>query len=294
MAGANPYPIVLAHGIARFDILRQLRAEKSNPAQGTDDSWHYFKGIKSHLEAHGFTVAHANVSFAASVDLRAQELAEQVREVLKQHGADKVHLIAHSMGGLDARHLIVDVPGMAEKVASLTTIGTPHLGTTAADTALELGGNTLIEKLKPFMDLSGYRDLSTQACAQFNRRAEASEAANKVRYQTYSSTQELKSTLPALHAAWLWIKAREGDNDGLVSARSQAWVSELRAANGGVKKVAQHRFPLPADHVNQLGWWLLSNWNANAGHASVTEQMKSYEGKIKEIYLQMARGLNGS
>jgi triacylglycerol esterase/lipase EstA (alpha/beta hydrolase family) len=40
-----------------------------------------------------------------------------------------VHIIAHSMGGLDARHLIVDIVTMADKVGTLATIGTPHLGT---------------------------------------------------------------------------------------------------------------------------------------------------------------------
>ena len=42
-----------------------------------------------------------------------------------------MHLIAHSMGGLDARHMIVR-EGMAERVASLTTVGTPHNGTPVA------------------------------------------------------------------------------------------------------------------------------------------------------------------
>jgi len=37
----------------------------------------------------------------------------------------KVHLFAHSMGGLDARHMITHL-GMANRVRTLTTIGTPH------------------------------------------------------------------------------------------------------------------------------------------------------------------------
>ena len=43
-----------------------------------------------------------------------------------------VHLIGHSLGGLDSRFLISKL-GMADRVLSLTTIGTPHHGTPLAD-----------------------------------------------------------------------------------------------------------------------------------------------------------------
>jgi pimeloyl-ACP methyl ester carboxylesterase len=45
-----------------------------------------------------------------------------------------VHVIAHSMGGLDARCLIA---GGATNIASLTTLGTPFRGTLAADVAVD-------------------------------------------------------------------------------------------------------------------------------------------------------------
>ena len=40
----------------------------------------------------------------------------------------KVNIIAHSLGGLDARQMLTHL-GMGSRVASLTTVGTPHRGT---------------------------------------------------------------------------------------------------------------------------------------------------------------------
>src|SRR6476661_8507943 len=110
-----PFPIVLAHGIARFDFLTEKVENKLGlPETQLSDRFEYFKGIKTHLEAHGFTVSHPNQSFAGSVDLRAEQLKKRVNEVLTSTGVEKVHIIGHSMGGLDARHMIVD-KDMADK-----------------------------------------------------------------------------------------------------------------------------------------------------------------------------------
>ena len=57
-----------------------------------------------------------------------------VDEVLARTNAQKVHLLAHSQGGIDARVLLTDLD-YADRVASLTTISTPHRGTRIADLA---------------------------------------------------------------------------------------------------------------------------------------------------------------
>jgi|SRR4030095_6110901 triacylglycerol lipase len=175
-------PIVLVHGIARFDILTKALEKKLNlPENHLTDQLEYFKGIKGTLEAHGFTVSHPNQSFAGSVDLRAEQLRDRVNEVLATSGSEKVHIIAHSMGGLDARHMIVDKE-MADKVATLTTVGTPHLGSPVADHLERPGGLLLLQVLSSVINVDGVEDLTTSKCQEFNRRAEDSEARNPVRY----------------------------------------------------------------------------------------------------------------
>ena len=65
MAVQGGYPIVLAHGICRFDLLLNETFGLDNQ---DDDSLHYFKRIRSTLQMDGFTVWHSKVSWAAGVD----------------------------------------------------------------------------------------------------------------------------------------------------------------------------------------------------------------------------------
>jgi triacylglycerol lipase len=248
---------VLAHGIARFDYPVELYArtlERFFPgARPLFDSIHYFKGIGGYLERNGFAVFRPNVAFAAGVQFRATQLKKAILGILSESGHEKVNVIAHSMGGLDARHMIVDFE-MAGAVAGLTTIGTPHLGSSAADRRLRQGGEMLISRLAGILDLTGFRDLTILSCRAFNDRAEAAEAENPVVYRTCASTAEFESVFFTLRRSWRIVREAEGPNDGLVSEVSQKWKSALAAPGGKLKNVEQISFPIEADHLNQLGW----------------------------------------
>ena len=289
----NRLPIVLAHGIARFDNLREIAVRKLGiPQAELGDRLHYFKRIKSSLEAHGFTVFHTSVDFAGSVDLRAKQLSDQIKSILNERDFDQVHIIAHSMGGLDARHMIVDIDGMAERVASLTTIGTPHLGTSIADLGMRLGGELITTILKSVINLEGFQDLTTIACERFNRRAQEQEASNTVVYRTYASAENRDAVVLPLQASWLIISRTEGENDGLVSVKSQHWTKELIGTSGQRKPVEQWRFPIPADHLNEVGWGDLQATNPLGGLLQAEKQTDAYEQKIRSIYVQIAESLS--
>lgn len=292
MPSTEKFPIVLVHGIARFDILNEiLRSKLKIPPNDLDDLFQYFKGIRTHLEAHGFEVFHSNQDFAGSVELRAEQLKERVNDILLSKGAKKVHIIAHSMGGLDARHMIVD-KGMDEKVASVTTIGTPHLGTVLADHVIDNGGVFLIEGLRSVINLEGVADLTTAACERFNSRAEDQEARNSVFYQTYASAEQIHLVFAPLIPSWLFIREHEGKNDGLVPFRSQQWKKELVAADGRRKAISQKEYPIPADHLNQVGWWDPQEIiNPFKGLLGIFKEAEDYENRIKNVYLEIAQGL---
>jgi triacylglycerol lipase len=68
----------------------------------------------------------------ASVEKRAQQLQSQLFDIRERFNSDKLNIIAHSMGGLDARYAITHLKAH-EVVASLTTIGTPHRGSPYAE-----------------------------------------------------------------------------------------------------------------------------------------------------------------
>ena len=91
------------------------------------------------LKAKGYAAYHSRVAWAADVNTRADDLNRTVPRILAETRTRKANIIAHSMGGLDARHMLFNDRGQGrihESVASLTTIGTPHEGTSFADWAL--------------------------------------------------------------------------------------------------------------------------------------------------------------
>src|SRR5687768_14069145 len=114
---AEPYPMVLAHGLSGFRTLA-----------GID----YFYHVPEHLRAHGHKVFVTHVPPWGTVEMRAAVLGQQVDAVLRRTGAPKVHVVAHSMGGLDSRY-VISALGYGDRVATLTTIGTPHRGSVLAD-----------------------------------------------------------------------------------------------------------------------------------------------------------------
>lgn len=81
----------------------------------------YFRGIAEALRGKGIRVAVPRLSATSSV-----AWAEELKTYIHQHfPKEKVHIIAHSMGGLDARYAISSL-GLDQHTISLTTVGTPH------------------------------------------------------------------------------------------------------------------------------------------------------------------------
>lgn len=292
MARSDVQPVVLVHGIARFDWLwEHYRSIFDRDGNAGTDHNHYFRNIRSHLTAHGFEVYHASLSYAQRSEQRTLELAAQIENILEQSGARHVHLLGHSMGGLDARRLIINRPDLACRIASLTTIGTPHLGTSLADWGLQHGGQHLIGLANPLLDLSGFKDLTPKACAEFNRLAEPFEATNAVRYRVCASHAQREDTLLLLRPSWDVVYEQEGENDGMVSVRSQLWTTHLRCNDGRCKPVEQIRFPCVADHFNQTGWWDPSKRNRDKSLAEVRVSIDEFEAGVKQVYLGLVQGL---
>lgn len=123
-ARPSRHAIVLAHG---FDA-------------STTNRWSFYK-VEEKLRADGHVVHSAQVSPYKSVPARAEQLAGHIAlaqaACRAKPGCDatKVHIVAHSMGGLDARYLVSKL-GYGDRVASLTTISTPHRGSRIADVLL--------------------------------------------------------------------------------------------------------------------------------------------------------------
>jgi triacylglycerol lipase len=133
-------PIVLMHGFAGF---RELGLGKQ--------VWlEYFTNVRRQLGAMGYQVFAPQVApFEDPLD-RAKQWFSAIEKIRRETGAEKVHLVGHSQGGLDARVLVAPFTGPHEtsvgplfglgygpRVASLTTIATPHFGSIIADAVVQ-------------------------------------------------------------------------------------------------------------------------------------------------------------
>eukprot|EP01121_Diplochlamys_sp_Union-15-3_P001812 TRINITY_DN11575_c0_g1_i1.p1 TRINITY_DN11575_c0_g1~~TRINITY_DN11575_c0_g1_i1.p1 ORF type:complete len:179 (+),score=8.87 TRINITY_DN11575_c0_g1_i1:54-539(+) len=111
----------------------------------------YWVGVKDDLEFLKCKVGRASVCRYGSVYRRAELLKDQILEFVNDFKTEKVNLIAHSMGGLDARHFITNLGGH-KVVASLTTISTPHHGSHYADWFVkQIGERIMLDKLSPYL-----------------------------------------------------------------------------------------------------------------------------------------------
>jgi triacylglycerol lipase len=80
-------------------------------------------------ESQLFAIQYSNTT--GSNIQNANELSNFVNQVLKKTKANKVDIIAHSMGGLSTRYYIKNLNG-ASKVNDVITLGSPHHGTNSA------------------------------------------------------------------------------------------------------------------------------------------------------------------
>ncbi|MCB0218491.1 MAG: triacylglycerol lipase [Chrysiogenetes bacterium] len=116
------YPVVLSHGFLGFDELLGVVP--------------YFYRIPEALRDEGHTAFTTEVSSFNSIAVRGEQLVEQIEEIRAITGKSKVNLLGHSMGGLDVRYA-AHVLG-ATKVASVTTMGTPHRGAPGPDILVQI------------------------------------------------------------------------------------------------------------------------------------------------------------
>ena len=83
----------------------------------------------------------AVINSNGELDANGQALANLLAFMRDTYGVEKLHLVGHSDGGLWSRSAITQDPGYADlEVLSLTTLGTPHIGSLVADLAINLDG----------------------------------------------------------------------------------------------------------------------------------------------------------
>lgn len=219
------YPILLVHGMGFRD----------NKYIG------YWGRIPNALKKIGCDIYLGHQDSNADIETNGKHLAERINQIIEETGAERINIIAHSKGGLDSRYAISSL-NMGSKVASLTTIATPHHGSRAIDVLMRFP-RFLVTSVCFLTDCwfrllgdkkpNTYKTIcafSTDAAMEFNAQ---NPNHPDVFYQSYAfvmkkPTSDIFMWLPNLVVKWI-----EGENDGLLTPSAVQW-GEFKGIQRGV------------------------------------------------------------
>ncbi|MFP4127188.1 MAG: esterase/lipase family protein [Alphaproteobacteria bacterium] len=199
-----------------------------------DAYWSRFAAIHRAFERRGCAVHRVRQPATADLGVRAENLASRLRAL--PH--DRLVLVGHSMGGLDAR-LAAHAGDPERRIAQVLTIGTPHRGTAAAEWLLER--SCLEGTVARWLDRGGLENLLPPRMAAFN--AAVPDRAD-VGYRAVAGWRAPQRLSPPWCRIARHLRRCEGDNDGVVSVASAAWGS--------------HLLEVEADHLQLVGMRPLS------------------------------------
>ncbi len=216
------YPLILVHGIM------------------AKDSDFFWGRIINYLKDHGVELYLGNTDAWADIEHNALLLRRCVNAVLKKTGKEKVNIIAHSKGGIDSRYLISGLK-YGNKIASLTTISTPHRGSEIADYLFAIKKVQQITSTRFFRKLFIHygdhvpnpyimlKNLTTDYMKEFNEKYVDDE---RVYYSSYHSFIPDPWRDMLYFHSYNYLKKKAGLNDGVVSLKSAKWGSEFNVIEG--------------------------------------------------------------
>lgn len=215
---ATKYPILLVHGVF-FRDFKLLN---------------YWGRIPNELMQNGAEIYYGQHQSARPVRESARELASRILAITEETGCEKVNIIAHSKGGLDCRCALQD-EAIAARVASLTTVNTPHRGCEFADYLLDKISPDVQQKVAAAYNkaaaalgdedpdfLAAVGDLTASACRRFNE--EMADPPESILCQSVGSIMRRAKhgKFPMRHSFHI-VSHFDGPNDGLVGGKSFRW-----------------------------------------------------------------------
>ncbi|MCO4773697.1 MAG: hypothetical protein KDA24_26940 [Deltaproteobacteria bacterium] len=242
------YPVVLVHGMAGADAYL--------------GGYPYWYQVMPDIEADGYLAFTPAVDALAPPETRAAQWSAIFDGLQADGMGRRFNLIGHSQGGIDSRYLAT-VRDEGPRIASITTVATPHYGSGLADVAngvIDLGPTVagLVEEgLSALTDAIGLGEaellLATEAMTrpameQFNLDVPDHP---DVTYYSWSARScgitELgcrdamggEVIAPYLIATYRALQLIDGDNDGIVPTQSAMW--------------GEHLGTLGADHFDEVG-----------------------------------------
>ena len=197
-----------------------------------DDSplYSYWGRITGRLKALGANVFFSNHDCIGPIRDNAIKIKARLDELIETEQLEKVNIIAHSKGGIEARYLISSL-GSAVRTASLTTFASPHRGIKALDSVCRIpfalpAADPLVNA---YFKLWGDKnpqfkktvmELTCENMEKFN-----AENPNNPDVLYFSYAAKMKNALsdPIFCLTFPIVKRVDGDNDGLIPIESAQW-----------------------------------------------------------------------
>ncbi len=262
------YPIFMIHGMG-FRDFKHIN---------------YWGRIPQALENNGAKVFYGRQDSNGSIESNAEQIKNQLEAVLKETGSEKVNIIAHSKGGLEARYLISSM-GFSNRVASLTTISTPHNGSVTIDKLLCIPDFLVKAGCKVcdlwFMLLGDSFPDTYKAINSFRTdKAELFNIENpdsgEVYYQSYAFAMKKMSSDILMWCPYLVVKKFEGENDGLLAPRAVKWTNFRGVYYGSGGRGISH-----CDEVDMRRYRLSENKDGDI--SDITEFYVDIAAELKEM-----------
>ncbi len=226
------YPILLVHGMGFRD----------------NRLFSYWGRIPEMLENMGCRVYYGHQDSNADIETNGAYIAQRIREILAETGAEKVNILAHSKGGLDSRYAISTLK-MGGQVASLTTLATPHHGSLTVDRLLRFPDPIVrfagfcadcFFRLLGDKHPNSYRvfhSFTTESAARFNR---DNPDDPDVFYQSYAFVMRRPTSDMLMWLPNTVVKRIEGENDGLLTPESVRWGEFAGVFRGAGRRGISH------------------------------------------------------
>ena len=207
-------PVVLVHGIFMRD--------DSRVAWGRIPLW---------LSEGGNAVFFAGTDACAPVERNAMVLGGVIETVCAKQGVEAVHLVGFSRGGVDARYCAA-CSGLDARIASVTTVCTPHRGSFVARNGLDLLPDSAARAVSTVANWHAkalgdsqpeayqvFRDLDPESATRF---FDASDGLLDSP-ASYCQSFALASARSCRRCFLKPVCDEDLPNDGLVSVRSANW-----------------------------------------------------------------------
>lgn len=210
------YPILLLHGLNSRDgkpffcfgrIPDTLRSQGARVYLGGQDAW-------------------------GTIESNALQIKKRIETILATEHCNKVNIIAHSKGGLEARYLVSALM-QQDKIASISTIATPHYGTKTVEKwaaykdALRVVGfffnfysRILGDQSPSFVE--AVQVFVPEYMRRFNENYRDSPSVYYQSWGTSMNDSREDRTMRVLRHIFYRL---DGENDGLVSPNSARWTN---------------------------------------------------------------------